>query len=264
MSPKKFSIIGISSLFVLFALSATACSSLPNIASATQPTAAPTIVSPIVAPTTASMPDATPSPAPAAQDPAPKNARPLVLAAVLKATGLQGGVVRANNAGTLSVQIRKDAQQVQTNADTLVVVPGARSAKISDLRVNDRVLVQFPNGDATQPASFVMVVPSDLTIENVLLAAVQSNKPSGLTVRTPQGSEVLTTDAATTVVNLSSSQPTVGSLADLKLGNAIVAIGSGYDSGFSAQTIIVVEKDARKLLKQARPNPPAAQPTPNP
>jgi hypothetical protein len=262
MSTRKFSMIAVSSLFVLFALSATACSSLPNIASATQPTPLPTIISPVVAPTTASMPDATPSPA--AQNPAPKNARPLVLAAVLKATGLTGGVVKANNMGMLSIQIRKDAQLVQTNADTLVVMPGESGAKVSDIRLGDRVLVQFPNGDATQPASFVMIVPSDLTIDNVLLAAVQSNKPKGLTVRTIQGAENVTTSAATSVINLSNSKPTLGTLDDLKLGNAIVAIGSSDDSRFSAQTIIVVEKDARKLLRQAQPNQPGTQATPVP
>jgi hypothetical protein len=81
-----------------------------------------------------------------------------------------------------------------------------------------------------------------------------------LTVRTPQSAKAVTTSAATLVVNLSGDQPVIGSLADLKLGNAIVAIGTGDASAFNANTLIVLEKDARKLLKPGKPNQPAAPP----
>jgi hypothetical protein len=261
MSRRKLSIIATGSLFILIALGATACGSVPNIIGAAQPTSLPTIVPP-APPTT--VPESTPTPAPStdAQGSAPKNARQQVLTALLKATGLEAGVVGANNNGTLNVRMGKGPVQVQTNASTIVIVPGVSSAKVSDIGKGDRVLLEFPNGDSTQPAAFVMSLPSDLTADNVRLGAVQANKRVGLGVRTRQGAEDLTTDSLTMVMNLNSGQPSLESVGDLQTGNAVVVIGTGDGSSFDAQVIVVLETDARNLIRKLNLNPPAPLPTP--
>ena len=261
MLQRKLSIVTMSSLFILIALGATACGSVPNIIGAAQPTVLPTIVPP-APPTT--VPESTPTPAPStdAQGNAPKNARQQVLNALLKATGLEAGIVGANNNGALNVRMGKGPVQIQTNASTIVVVPGVSNAKVSDIGKGDRVIVEFPNDDSTQPAAFVMALSSDVTADNVRLGAVIANKRAGTSVRTLQGKENLTIDSSTMVVNLNSGQPLLESASDLQRGNAVVVIGTGDGNSFDAQVIVVLEKDARNLLKRGNPNPPAPQPTP--
>jgi len=261
MSKRKLSIIATSALFILIVLGATACGSVPNIIGAAQPTAQPTIVPP--APPT-SVPASTPTPAPStdAQGNAPKNARQQILTALLKATGLEAGVVGANNNGTLNVRMGKGPAEIQTNASTIVVVPGMSNAKASNINKGDRVLVEFPNGDSTKPAAFVMALPNDLTTDNVRLGAVIANQRAGTSVRTLRGTENLTTDSSTIVVNLNSGQPSLGSVSDLQTGNAVAVVGNSNDSSFAAQVIVILGKDARNLLKRFNPNSPAALPTP--
>lgn len=260
MMRKKQTRMAMSALLILVALGATACGNIPNIVGAS-PTAIPTIVPP-APPTT--VPEVTPTPAPStdAQGNPTKNARQQVLNALLKATGLQAGRVGANDHGMLNIRMGKGSTQVQTNVSTIVVVPGVNNATVSDIGNGDRVLVEYPNGDSTQPATFVMALPSNLTADNVRLGAMQSNQRTGLTVRTRQGAENLTTDTATMVVNLNSGQPSLETLNDLQTGNAVVVIGNGAGSSFDAQVIVVLETNMRDLLKKLNPNSPAPQPTP--
>ncbi|MBI5035685.1 MAG: hypothetical protein HZB51_34770 [Chloroflexi bacterium] len=251
MSPRKISIIVISSLFVLLA---TACNGVPDIASAAQPELTATVAAPTVAPV-APMPESTP--APNAQN---KNAPNALngLASMIQATGWKAGIVRTNNASTLSLRLRTGAYQVQTNADTIVVIPGKSDVQVSDIHTGDRVLVKVANDDLTQPAALVMVVPSDLTKENLLLAAVQSNKQGTLTIRTLKDKQDVATNSSTVVLDLNNGQPVLSSLGNLKQGNAIIVVGNESDTAFDAQTIIVIAQDARTFLqrhKQKQPLP---------
>ncbi len=260
MAQRKLTIIAIGSLFVLLALGATACSGAMG-ATSTPP--APATVQPL--PTITPTPAPTPVPAPAVQAKPPKNPRAgRGLEALLKATGLKAGIVNANENGMLSLGPKKNSESVQTNASTIVVIPGRNNATVSDIHAGDRVAVRFSNDDSTKPAAFLLDFPADYRVDNLVLGAVQSDKRTGLTLRTPSGAQNLTTNADTRVVNLSGAQPALGSLADLQPGNAVVVIGKADGAAVNAQVIVLVEKDARALLKKAGKNQPTPEPTPKP
>jgi len=108
----------------------------------------------------------------------------------------------------------------------------------------------------------IMALPSDLTADNVLLAAVQTNKRAEMIAPTRRRAQNLITDSTTIVVNLDSNQPSLGSIGDLQMGSAIMAIGNCDGNSFNAQVIIVLEKDTRNLLKKFSPY--STVPLPNP
>ncbi len=237
-------------------LSATACSGVPSFT--VQPTAT---VTPTLAPTVTPTP-AAPAPAPSQ---AGKRAQPgNHLQALLKTTGLSGGVVSANTNGVLSVKLAKTTDQIATSASTLVILPGKASAQVSDIRVGDRVVADFGTPD-NSIAVALLDFPADFNADNLLMAAVQANKNGTVMVRTRQGTQTLDTMSATRVINLSGAQPAMGTLADIKLGNAVLVIGQPNGSAmFDAQVIIVLDKNVRNIFGKAKPAQPEITPTPTP
>ncbi|MDE3090757.1 MAG: hypothetical protein KGJ80_15385 [Chloroflexota bacterium] len=249
MSRKIAAIVLVGAALVL---TATACGSLPG--SLAQATSTP-------------VPTLTPYPTPAATSaPAPQgngNLRARAIqgsANLLKGAGLNGGgVVTSNSGSTLGVTLGKASRQIQVASNAIVIVPGKANATVSDIQVGDRVIADVNNNSA----SFVLDVPAGYTAKNLALAAVQSNQGRTLRLRTRAGTRDVTTSAATMVVNISGSQPALGSLADLKLGAAVLVIGNGSSASFDAQVIVLLDKDMRNLLPgRGKQNAPAATPTP--
>jgi len=240
----------------VFALSATACDNLPiSLAPATStlvPTAAPTLA-----------PQATATPAAPQGTGANRQKAAQALQGLFKSAGLQGGVVTSISGSTLNVKFGKTTAQWQLASDAIIVVPAKANATVSDIRVGDRVVADVTGADANAPVAFLLDFPAGYTAANVMLGAVRSSKGGTLNLRTPRGARDLTTGASTVIVNVSGDQPVVGSLSDLNPASAVLVIGSSGGNAFSAQAIVLLDKDARDLLRKANPrSAPAATPTP--
>jgi hypothetical protein len=252
----------------IFALSATACDSLPTALTQNLPisfapatsTPAPTDV-PTEAP--ALLPQVATTPV-APLGAAPKRAQAAqALQNLLKGLGLQGGVVTSNSGSTLGLKFGKATAQVQVAPDAIVVVTGETAATLTDVRVGDRVIADVTSSNPNATASFLLDVPANYTADNVMLGAVMPNKNGALNLRTPRGARAVSTSASTLIVNISGSQPALGSISDLNPGSAVVVIGSNSGSTFDAQVIVLLDKDARTLLRKAHPkNAPPSTPTP--
>jgi hypothetical protein len=230
MSPQRISVFVLSMLFV--SLVAFAFLSAPNVANAAPPT------------------------------PAPRGDKQAAVEKLLRETGLEAGMVTANANGTLTLKTPKGTSQVQTNANTVVVVPDVKHAKVSDIHKGDRVVVQFPEQESTKPASFVMSFPADLKLDDLRLGAVMGAKRGGMLLRTRNGNQIVMMKPATVVVDISGAQPVVKSPQDLKRGNAVLIVGTAKNKTFNAQTVLVLAQDARELLQDAKRDAPA--PTPKP
>jgi len=241
----KTTLIIIGALLILFACGATACEAVPSLAATPQPVATATIAPavPTPAPTAVAAPEA---PGRATMPDRRK------IEGALKIAGLSGGIVRANDNGTLSLRMGGQLEQIQTTAGTIVVIPGKNDAKVADIRVGDRVVADL--GTSASTAAFLLAFPADYGADNVLAAAVRASRGRNINVLSREGNRALTTSATTTVVDISGDQPTLASLGDLKRGNAIVAVGQSDGDKFDAQVIVVLDKDARALLGKGRQN----------
>lgn len=267
MLNKKVSTALMGAALAIFAFGATACDSLPTALTQNLPTAlarnlpislapATDTPAPTLAPQTATTPVAP-------QGKAPQRAQAAQgLQNLLKGLGLEGGVVTSNNGGTLGLRLGKAAAQVQVAPDAIVVVPGETAATLTDIRVGDRVIVDVTGNGMNAAASFLLDIPANYTAANVILGAVMPNKSGALNLRTLRGARSVTTSASTLIVNISGSQPALGSIDDLKPGSAVVVIGSSSGSAFDAQVIVLLDKDARTLLRKGNKNLPAPTPTP--
>ncbi len=248
----------LNTLLILFALSVTACQAIPDLAPQPAPVAAPTD-----APTPATA-------APSAPVAPPAQAKPQLpdrgkVEGALKLADLSGGVVAENKNGALTLRLaQRQTQQVQTNASTIVVVPGKANAQVADIRVGDRVIVDFGGDTTNTTAAFLLALPADYNVGNVLLGAVMSTQGETINVRTRTGNGRVVTGSQTTFVNLSDDKPTIGAFKDLKQGNVVVAIGQDTSDAFNAQIIVIADKDARAILDRNRGNQPAPTPTPKP
>ena len=247
----KTGLIIISASLIVSTFGATACTALPNPAATLPPAATATIIPAMPTPTLAPMPT------PAA--PMPDRRK---IEGALKIVGLSGGVVRANDNGTLSLRLGGQWEQIQTTASTIVVIPGKSDAKVADIRAGDRVVADLGTSDSA--AAFLMAFPADYDANNILVAAVRASRSGNINVLSRQGNRALTTSATTIVVDLSGDQPTLTALGDLKPGNAIVAVGQSDGDKFDAQVIVVLDKDARALIGKIRQNQPQPTPTPKP
>ena len=249
---KKIALL--STLLVLSAMSATACEAVPNIASRFLPTPTPT-----------AAPTATPAPTVAPQargnPQAPNRGN---IAGALGLADLSGGIVSENKNGALTLRLAgKQTQQVQSNASTIIVMPGKTNAQVADIRVGDRVIVDY-GADKNTTAALLLDLPADYNMGNVLLAAVVSSKGGTINVRTRTGDDKVATNDQTTFVNLSGDKPALGAFKDLKQGNVVVVIGTDSTDAFNAQVIVVTDRDARAILNRGRNNPQVPAPTPTP
>ncbi|MCI0476588.1 MAG: hypothetical protein L0Y55_10100 [Anaerolineales bacterium] len=245
-------IILLGTLLLVFALSATACQGVPNLAPAPAPTETPT-----VAPTPG---------APAAPPVAP--AKPQLpdrqkVEGALRLADLSGGIVSENKNGVLALRVGRQIEQVQTNAQTIVVMPGKTKVQVADIRVGDRVIVDY-GAETNTTAALLLDLPSDYATGNVMLAAVVSVRGGTLNVRTRSGDTRVAASAETVIVNLSGDKPALGALKDLKPGNAVIVIGQDNNDTVNAQVIVVTDRDARALLNRGRGNPQGPAPTPTP
>ena len=142
-------------------------------------------------------------------------------------------------------------------------MPGKSNAQVAEIRVGDRVIVDYGD-DKNTTAAFLLDLPADYNMENVLLGAVVSSKGGTINVRTRTGNDRITTSDQTTFVNLSGDKPSLGAFKDLKQGNGVIAIGQDTSDVFNAQIVVVTDRDARALLNRGRNNPPSPAPTPTP
>ena len=269
MLNKNGMMILIAATFLVLALGATACDSVPTTlaqglstieqnlpASLAPATDTPT---PTDTPTDTPTPEPT-NPAPSARAPQRQGAtRAQVLrgfVALLKRSGLTGGVVTSNDgSSTLGIKLGKNSSQLQVASNAIVVVPGVSGATLSNVQVGDRVVASASGGTA----SFLLDFPANYKVGNLVLAAVQSNNGGTLTLRVARGgTRKATTDASTMVVNLNGGQPALGSVGGLTRGNAVLAIGDNSGGAFNAQVIVVLSNNVRNLL----PNRAQPQPTP--
>jgi hypothetical protein len=256
MFKKSFPTILTGAVLSLLALSVLACGSLPLALAFLQPTSTPT-------------PMETPTPTPTLATPAAPSGSVLrranatqALQALLKNSGLQGGVVTSNDGSTLGLKLGKATVQIQTSANVIVVVPGKTNATLSDIAVGDRVIADVTGNSASSAASMVLDIPASYKASNVMLGAVMPNKNGSLMVRARGGTHAVTTDASTVIVDISGGQPALGTLSDLTPASAVLVIGSSSGSAFNAQVIVLVDKNVRDLLNQVRKN--LATPTPTP
>ena len=251
---KKIALL--STLLVLFAVSATACEAIPNIASQFLPTPPPT-----AAPTATPAPATATAPQAQANPPAPGRN----IQGALRLADLSGGIVGDNKNGALTLRLAgRQTERVQTNASTLVVMPGKTNAQIADIRVGDRVIADYGNDTTNTTAALLLDLPADYNMSNVLLAAVISSKGGTINVRTRTGDDKIATTDQTTFVNLSGDRPALGAFKDLKQGNVVIVIGTDSTDAFNAQVIVVTDRDARAILNRGRNNPQEPAPTPTP
>ncbi len=244
----------IAAALAVLALSATACGSLPiSLAAATS--------TPVPAPTQTPLPTPQAATTPAApQGKVPLRANAVqALQALLRGSGLTGGVVASNDGSTLGLKLGKATQQLQVASDAIVVVPDKSNATVSDIRVGDRVIADRTDAATNAPAAFLLAIPAGYAVDNLMLGAVMPSKSGATSLRTPRGPRDVTTSASTIVVNVSGAQPMLASLSDLKPATAVLVIGDGSRAAFNAQVIVIVNKDARSLLQKGRKN---APPTP--
>lgn len=191
---------------------------------------------------------------------------------VAKRLGMMLGVVRAVNDKGIALRTPKGNEKVGVDATTVIVVPGKPNAKLSDIQTGDRVIV-----DARKKkdlADFVLVIPAAHTLDNLTMGMVQSNTNGTLTVRAPKDTRTVTTSSSTIVVTANQAAPALGTLADIKQGNLIVALGEKSDASLNAQVIVIVKNDLRgghlpnpkpqstPITPRQKPGVPA--PTPNP
>jgi hypothetical protein len=251
---KKIALL--STLLVLSALNVTACEAVPNIASQFLPTPTPT-----AAPTATPAPATATAPQAQAKPQAPANR----IEGALRLADLSGGIVSENKNGVLTLRLtQRQTQQIQTNASTIVVMPGKNNVQVADLRVGDRVIADFGSDTTKTTAALLLDLPANYNMQNVMLGAVMSTKGETINVRTRTGNDRVTTSNQTTIVNLSGDKPALGAFKDLKQGNVVVAIGQDTNDTFNAQIIVVADHDARAILNRGRNNPQGPAPTPTP
>ena len=239
----------IGSALVLMVVSIVACSAVP---------------APVQQAFASATPTATDTPTPAPPTPQTKNNSKTAPANAalpngIKTLGLEAGVVTSNTGSMLSLRLGKNTDQLQISPSTIVVVPGTNNARASDIHVGDRVIADVLEQNANSTAELVLAFPNGYTADNVLTGAVQTNVNGALALKTKTGARQITTSSSTLVVNMIQDQPTVGTLAEIKRGNAVLVIGQANADTMTAQVIVLLDKDA---LQNGRKNAPSATPTP--
>jgi len=174
---------------------------------------------------------------------------------VVKRLGMTAGIIRTSSDNALALRTPNGNEKIAVDANTIYVVPGKTSAKLSDIQTGDRVLVN--TSSKKDLADFVLVLPATYSTNNLLLGAVQASANNSLTVRTPKEARTLTTSAMTVVVKTDQDIPALGSLADVKQGNAVIVLGEGAPNAYSAQTIVILKENLRGALTPNQKTDPA-------
>ena len=250
-------------VLAVLGLSVIACSSLPSSLAFLQPTSTPTPTDtpyPTPAPASAT-PTTTATPAAPSGNAARRANAAQALQALLKNSGLQGGVVTSNDGNALGLRLGKTTAQVQATSSAIVVVPTKTNATLSDIAVGDRVIADVTGDSTNAAASLVLDFPASYTASNVMLGAVLPNKSGALTVRARSGTYAVTRNASTVIVNISGAQPALGALGDLTPGSAVLVIGSRDGNAFDAQVIVLLDKNVRDLLRKVGKNLPTPTPS---
>jgi hypothetical protein len=238
LNKNRFSTL-VCALFVLLTLLVSACSSVTSIPFVQTPT-------PTAAPT--STPVVTPSLSGKSSAPGRNQVQD-----ALKLADLSARVVSANKNGTLTLKsVNKKNDKVQTNASTIVVIPGQGSAKVADIKIGDRVVIDFGKDAASTTVAFVLDLPPGFNPGDAVIGALKPNRGGDKTLVTRRGDLTLATDANTTIVDLSGDQPKLGASSDLQPTNLIVVIGQTSDRALNAQVVIVTDKEPRAILRQAK------------
>lgn len=248
MSKKSHPTIFFGAVISLLALSVLACGSIPFSLAFLRPTSTP-------------IPTDSPTPVvPSGNAPQRANASQ-ALQALLKNSGLQGGIVTLNDGSGLGLRLGRTTRQIQVSSDAIVVVPGRTNATLSDIAVGDRVIARDSTDSTNATASMVLDIPAKYTTSNLMLGAVVANKNGVLTLRARGGTHTVTTTATTDIVNISGAQPTLGGVNDLIPASAVLVIGNESGNILSAQVIVFLDKNARDLLNRAGRTVPTPTPT---
>lgn len=173
------------------------------------------------------------------------------LQAFLRATDLRAGIVMTNTDGALTLRVVKGTLNVPTNSSTLVVIAGKPDGKLSDIAKGNLVVVKFPGNDATKPASFVMAFQKGFKLNELRLGTVIGERNDHLALRTRKGNEAVNAQNAS-LIDLTGDAAKPGKVSDLKRGNAVLVIGEPGGKLFKAQTILLLDQDARDLLNKIK------------
>jgi hypothetical protein len=255
MSTKSHPTILIGAVVSLLALSVLACGSLPISLAFLQPTSTP-------------MPTETPTPESTVSTPVVPSGNPprrasaaQALQALLKNSGLQGGIVTVNDGNALGLRLGRTTSQIQVASNAIVVVPGRTNATLSDIAVGDRVIARDSTYSTNATASMVLDIPAKYTTSNLMLGAVVANKNGVLTLRARSGTHTVTSTPSTVIVNISGANSTLDGVNDLIPASAVLVIGDESGNAFNSQVIVLLDKNAQDLLNRARKNVPTPTPT---
>jgi hypothetical protein len=242
----------IASIFLVIALSA--CNNVPTLpqpASTTQPVATSAASSSVSS--SATSPAKQPTPLSPQREQALK-----YLDEALKGTGWMGGTVVNVNGNSIELRSVQNASTINVLSSAIVVVPNKPNATVADIQRGDRLIVDTVS-DTDRTVQLVLDFPGSYKSENLMMAVVQAAKGNTLTMRDRTSARQTNATASTVVVNMTGDAPNLGSLADLKTGAVVLAMGASNGDAFDAQVLILLDKDIRNVLQ---PNAPAPSPTP--
>ncbi len=161
--------------------------------------------------------------------------------------GLSGGIVASNNGSALGLRMGGSTLQVQTNASTIVVVPGLKNAQLVDIHVGDRVIANIPGNDPNTPAALLLAIPAGDTANNIVTGVVQASASGVLAVKTDILPRRVTVNAATVVVDMSGDRSVFATLSEVQTNNAVMIVGQPSGDAFTAQVVVIAVKDARNI-----------------
>lgn len=282
---KKISLV---TLFVIVAISASACGALPSSASIPIPFSGQQVtISPSTAPST--QPDQSAQSAPStspATGTAPqtgvngKGGKPgkgeAALIQLLERAGWDGGIITkiSNDQITLRAIERPGALNNQNQPNTTQPNQNQNGQNRKDLgRVdtinisNSTIIIVPGKSNATlsdlhtgdrliadvpngqNTAALVMSAPKEFDKDNVSLGMVTDNTNGSITLRSPGGNDSITTNATTQVLKLARDGVTPGAVSDLQKGNVVFALGSGDGTNLTAQVIFELPQGVLNLGK---------------
>ena len=157
--------------------------------------------------------------------------------------GLHGKVLEIQGA-TLLVQTRDGEVRVQTDANTIFKIPGARDPSIDDINEDDLIGARGEwTGDKVLHAKFVVVLPHRARPQSIR-GVVTAREGAMLTVQTPDRTVTVLTNDETKFRIPGVESPTVD---DIQVGDRILAAGSFNDEGqLLAKAVAVLPHDIRR------------------
>ncbi len=161
--------------------------------------------------------------------------------------GLSGGVVVSNTGSAVGLRVAGSTLQLQTTANTIIVVPGVKNAQLADIHAGDRVIANIPGNDPNTPAALLLDIPVGYTADNIVTGVVQANTSGALAVKTDTLPRRVMVNGATFVVDLSGDRPLLAALSEVQSNNAVMIIGQPSGDTFTAQIVVIAVKDARNI-----------------